>query len=564
VTLAVIAWVAASCHSGLIGDPASAIEAPNDPNHPSDPGNPNDPNDPSPPDPAMCANAPVRAGPAPLRRLTNTEYTNAVAALLAASNAAQDFPDDPLVDGYDNAGASANITQVRAERMVDAAEKVAGQAVTALATLLPCTPASLDDACALRFIRAFGQRAYRRPLEDDEVMILKTVWDQSAPISMNPGERIELVIEAILTAPQFIFKVEVGDPSSAPGQGLVALTGFEIAARLAFFLWSSLPDDALMSSASTGKLATADGIAAEARRMLMDDRAKAGIANFTGQWFELSGLDMLEKDATAYPEWTSGLRAAVKSETERFFDDIIWTRHGSLRDILSSRDTFVNSDLARLYGVGAVSPAQGFVKVTLPEGERKGVLTQASFLASHAHGLVTSPVRRGLFIRRKFLCQDLPPPPNNVVITIPTPDATSTNRQRISRHDSDPACSGCHHMMDPVGFGFELFDAIGKHQTQEPNGLAIDARGEVIGTGEIDGPYNGAFELIDKLAGAKLVEECLVTQMFRFAQGRRDVDEDACALYRLKQSFHANNQDLLSLVVDIAQSDFFRYRPQVQ
>jgi hypothetical protein len=560
--------VSAACQKGVIGDaPGLPPNGSGNPDNPNNPSNPNDPTEAMPPPvptPEACATAPITAGPAPLRRLTNTEYTNTIASLFAVPNAAANFPDDPLYDGYDNAGGSANITDVRADQMNDESALIAQQAVMSLASLISCPVASVDDACALAFIKTYGQKIYRRPLADDEVATLKSVWDEAAPISNTVEERFELVIEAMLMAPQFSYKVEVGDPTKPPpGAGLVQLTGYEIATRLAFFIWSSTPDDALLQSAATGKLDTKDGIKSEAQRLLADDRAKAGIANFTGQWFELSSLDMLAKDATMFPQWTPQLRDDVKSETERFFEDIIWTQHGSLKDVLTAPTTFVNADLAPIYGITSVMPSQGWVKVTLPAAERKGVLTQASFLATHAHGQVTSPVKRGLFIRNKFLCQDLPPPPNNVAIVVPTPNPHSTNRQRMQQHDSDPACYSCHQMMDPVGFGFELYDAIGQHQTTE-NGMPIDATGNVMGTMDIDGPFNGALALIDKLAGTQQVEQCMVTQTFRFAEGRRDTADDGCAILHLQQSFHAGNQDLLGLIVEMVQSDFFRYRPLVQ
>jgi hypothetical protein len=511
--------------------------------------------------------APPSAGSAPLRRLATTEYDHSINQLfgLNTSFAATTFPPDPRVDGYDNGASQANISSTRADAMLAAAESIAQAAAANLQSLLSCPKATANDACALTFIQQFGKKVYRRPLETDEVAALKTVWDQSGPLSHNNDERFGMVIEAMLMSPQFSYRAEAGDSSvPPPAPNLIALSGYEIATRLSYLIWSSTPDDKLLGDAASGALATPQGIETAARRMLADPRARFGISNFTGQWLELWALDMLQKDRTMYPSWNDALVASIRGETQRFMEDLVWARHKGLHEVLTSTTTFVDSKLAALYGLSGVTfGADGWAEVTLP-GKRLGVLTQASFLSSHAHGQVTSPVRRGLFVRRKFLCQDLPPPPNNVVITVPTPNATSTNRQRMAQHDKDPACSGCHHMMDPIGFGFENFDAIGQYQDHETNGLPIDSSGEVFGTIQIDGQFNGAIELIQKLASAKQVEQCMVLQLFRYAEGRRDESDDQCAVASLETSYHAKDQDLLELIVDLAKSDPFRYRPVVQ
>jgi hypothetical protein len=546
----------AACRSGVIGNPAKGGPGGSGPSGTTPPGS------------GPCANAPVTAGSAPLRRLTTTEWDNSVNAIfnLAMSEAATTFPADGRVDGYDNAASQSNISATRADAMLTAAETIAQAAAANLQSYLNLIcPNGADDTCALDFIKSFGLKIYRRPLAADELTALETVWTESATISKSTSERFELVIEAMLMAPQFSYKSESGDPTiSPPSPNLVGLSGYEIAARMAFLFWSTTPDDQLLMDAASGTLSTTDGIERVARRMLGDQRARFGMQNFTSQWLELWALDMLPKDTTMFPQWTDALVQSIRSETERFMDDLVWAQHQSLRQVLTSNTTFVDSKLASLYGIDGLSfGSDGWTKVNLP-AHREGVLTQASFLSAHAHGQVTSPVRRGLFVRRKFLCQDLPPPPNNVVITVPTPDANSTNRQRMSQHDKDPACSGCHHLMDPIGFGFETFDAIGQYQDHETNGLAIDSSGTVYGTNDIDGAFNGATELIQKLASTKQVDDCMVLQTFRYAQGRRDEMDDQCALSSLKQSFGDKDQDLLELMVDLVKSDFFRYRPVVE
>jgi hypothetical protein len=538
----------AGCKPGSIGDKPGGLDVPDDPNNPK------------PPD---CSE--VNAGPAPIRRLTGLEWSNSVRAMFNIDfDAGESFPIDQHVDGFDNSALNANISQLRADSMLDAAERVASAATANIQPLLACPRTNVTEACVMEFIRSFGKRAYRRVLNNEELTRLKAVYDNAASISTNIEERFALVIQALLLSPQFNFKVEVGDPILPPPKpGLVALSGYEIASRLAFLLWSSSPDLELLDSAEAGHLATKQGIENETRRMLTDPRAREGIRNFAGQWMELYGLEGTEKDSSIFPEWNDGLLASIRGETERFLDDVIWERRGGLQDLLTSNETVINAELAALYGVPGVSPADGWKKVTLPASQRKGVLTQASFLANHAHGQVTSPVRRGLFVRTRFLCQDLPPPPNDVVITVPVPAPDSTNRQRLAQHSENDACSVCHDRMDPVGFGFEIYDAIGKHQQVEINGLPVDARGELIATRDIDGPFSDALELIDRLARSEEVADCAVKQVFRYSQGRRDALIDSCTLASLQEQFKNKEQNILELLVAMTASDAFRFRPEV-
>lgn len=553
--------ISASCQQGKIGDPSNSISLPNDPNKPTDPNKPVDPTDPI--DPPNCAE--VNVGAAPLRRLTGYEWQrSANAAFELDLDVLADFPPDPFVDGFDNSADAANITQIRAERMLEVAERMAGEAVTNLAAHLTCPRTNVSEDCALEFIRDYGRKVYRRALAPNEVSRLKAVYDASIPISTNVEERFSLVIQSMLMSPQFNFKIEIGDAGlPSPKADLIALSGNEIASRLAFLLWSSAPDADLLSSAGAGRLVTKEGIEAEARRMLNDPRAKEGVKNFVGQWLELYRIDTLEKDTSVHPMWNDQLRADLREETERFIEDIYWSQNGGLKELLTSRESIVNANLAALYGIPGVSAADGWKKVSMPSGQRRGVLTQGSFLSSHAHGQVTSPVRRGLFVRQRFLCQDLPPPPNDVVITVPVPTPDSTNRQRISQHATDQACVGCHRLMDPLGFGFEIFDAVGRHQLVEVNGLPVDPRGEVLGTRDMDGPVQDAIEMIDRLASSDEVEDCAVKQTFRFAQGRRETVADTCVVDSLKEQFEEKNQNLTELLVSMTTSDAFRFRPVV-
>lgn len=486
-------------------------------------------------------------GPTPLRRLTADEYTATALAVFDVDVDLQDhFPAEPLVDGFDNAAASVNISQLRAERIYAAAQTVAAAAVTRLDTLLPCDPGMIDEACVDAFIRGVGSNVYRRPLDDDEFGVLRRVYD--TPEALVNAERVELAIQAMLIAPQFVFVIERG--AAGPPER-VPLTTNEIATRLAFMIWREGPDEALLTRAP--QLATADGIAAVATDMLADPRGRRGAHAFFDHWLDLHRVDELDKDATDFPQFDAAMRTAIGSEARRFIDEIVLTAERPLQALLTSQMGHVSEPLATVYGVGASDTA-----VDLGPN-RRGVLTRAAFLGTQAHGRVASPVLRGLFIRKRLLCQDLPAPPNDVVVTVPEPRPDSTNRERFSRHAEDPACSGCHRLMDPIGFGFEAYDAIGAFRTTE-QGRPIDATGELIGTDDVDGTYDGASELIDRLASSEQVCNCAVEHMFRYAFGRRSTRADACTMASLQARFREGDGDFLELMVAIAASDAFRHR----
>jgi hypothetical protein len=318
-----------------------------------------------------------------------------------------------------------------------------------------------------------------------------------------------------------------------------------------------MPDDALLSDADAGKLDTKEGIAASARRMLKDPRAKASVANFHAQWLELPKLASIAKDPAMYPDFDASIRDALRKETETFVDSVFW-QNGKFEDLLLAPYTFVDAKVAGFYGMDAPT-SSGFVKVPLDPNKRAGILTQGSILAIKAKSNQSSPIHRGKFVREKLLCQMLPPPPADLVIVPPDLDPKLSTRDRFAAHDKNPACSGCHHLMDPIGLGFEHFDAIGKwRDTEGP--IPIDASGQILDSQDVNGAFNGARELSQKLAQSQQVQSCVVTQWFRFAYGRGESEDDACSLQTVNQLFQASGGDMRELLVALTQTDAFRYR----
>jgi hypothetical protein len=264
-----------------------------------------------------------------------------------------------------------------------------------------------------------------------------------------------------------------------------------------------------------------------------------------------------EKDAALFPDFSPGIKTAMRNETVDFADFVIRRGDGRLETLLSAPFTVASPELLGLYGASGAPAADGTVQ--LDPMQRAGLLTQGSFLAAHSHANQTSPVHRGLAVRRNLLCTDLPDPPMNVDNTPPEPDPTATTRTRFEQHRADPSCAGCHQLLDPIGVGFENYDAIGKYRTME-NGLAVDATGELVSAGDASGTFNGAVEMARRLATSADVRDCVKKQWFRFSLGRFEGDEDACTLQRLGEEFAASDYDVKTLLVSLVTSDAFRYR----
>jgi hypothetical protein len=443
----------------------------------------------------------------------------------------------------------APVAELQVEQYMAVAEDLASQAD--LQGLLPCDPAvSGEMECARAFVAAFGPRAFRRPLTDELEADLISAYELAAGDGFEAGVRF--VIETALQSPYFLYHVEL-TPEDA--EGLARLDGYTLASRLSYFLWQSMPDDALFEAAALGKLDSVGGLRAEAERLLEDDRAADAIADFHLQWLGLRALEQLEKDPTLFPTFDDAMRAAMRLETTRFTDHVVRRGGGTLASLFTSSESFPSGSLAALYG----SSEAGADPVALDPAERGGLLTQASLLATHAHPDQTSPVHRGVLVRERILCQDLPPPPENVNNVAPEPDPNLTTRERFAVHTEDPTCAQCHKLIDGIGFAFERYDALGAYRATE-NGKPVDDSGMLIATDDVDGEIHGALELGELLAKSETVHRCVVRQWFRFAFGRMEDEQDASQLDAIDDSFAASSQDLRQLLVDIVTSDAFAYR----
>jgi len=512
--------------------------------------------------PLVCDGVAIHPGDAPARRMTRFEYDNTVRDLLGDTTApSSSFPADQVAGIFNNQADTLVVTQLLAEGYMNAAEAVAGNAVKQLGTLTGCDPkTSSEQACGAQFIESFGKRAFRRPLDADGRALLTDVFTKALAM-WDYETAIRLVIETALQSPRFVFRVELGmpDPKSA---GVVQLDDYEVASRLSYLLWGSLPDTELMAAADAHELSTSEQVSAQATRLLADPKARSVIENFHEQWLGLPKLDTLDKDTKAYPIFTPALKTTWRKETMAFVDDVILHGDGDLATLLSAPYTMMNAETAAFYGVKNGPTGSTFEHVDLDPKQRAGLLTQPSLLALNAHVDQTSPVHRGKFVRERLLCELISPPPPGLNIVPPPVDPNATTRERFSQHSDDIACSGCHNLMDPIGFGFEGYDAVGLYREKE-NGLTLDTSGEIKGSKDADGKFNGAVELADRLANSEEVRACVVTQWFNYGYGRTTTTEDKCTIQALQTTFAAANYDVKTLLIGLTQTDAFRYRKPV-
>jgi hypothetical protein len=314
-----------------------------------------------------------------------------------------------------------------------------------------------------------------------------------------------------------------------------------------------------MDAAQNGKLATKDDVTTQAQRMLADPRARPAIAAFYDQWLGLSILDTTTKDAQAYPTYNDALRDSMREETRRFVSNVLWNDDAKLSTLLTADYTFVNAPLATLYGVKGPADAATYQQVNLDPTQRAGVITEASMLTGYARPNESSPIKRGKWLRVRILCQDLPDPPANVP-QLPAPMPGVSNRDAIAMHVNNPACSGCHNLIDGLGFGLEQYDGIGQLRTMD-QGVPVDTSGDINNTTDINESFNGGAQLAALLASSDQVRDCAPTQWFRYSMGRREEDADSCSLKSVRDAFASTGGDLKELMVALTQTDvFMNYR----
>jgi hypothetical protein len=502
-----------------------------------------------------------RPGRVTLRRLNKAEYNNTIRDLTGLElQLSEDFPSDDVGNGFDNIGDVLSIPPILLEKYLGAAEQVADAVIGDEAVrnrVFPHQPEgdTIEEKVevARRNIGEFAERAYRRPLRPDEgerlFGIMRYAWEQDS----SEDEIFKTGIAAILSSPHFLFRVEQ-DPAADDEDGIRPLDGYELATRLSYFLWSSMPDQTLFDLAASGELTKHDVLAAQVRRMLADPKSRALVDNFAGQWLQLRDVSRLMPDPVLFPDFDGALRTAMRRETEMFFETMI-REDRSVLEFLNADYTFVDERLARHYGISNVLGDE-FQKVALTDG-RRGVLTHASILMLTSNPTRTSPVKRGKWILENMLAEPPPPPPGAVPPLEEGGETLGTLREQMEQHRANPSCASCHLTMDSLGFGLENFDAIGAWRDR-------DGRAEVDASGELPGgrKFDGAAELMQILVDEKRDAfcKCLATKLMTYALGRGMNSYDRCSIKAAVSALGENDYRFSALVTSIVTSDPFTLR----
>jgi Arc/MetJ-type ribon-helix-helix transcriptional regulator len=484
--------------------------------------------------------------PSALRRLTRFEYAAAVEDVFGITVDVE----------VDNHAASLGTNDRHVEALLMLAEEVSARIAgnpAGVFALGNCDGPSLR--CAQTFANTLGSRLFRRPITEAELSRLTAMFSGDFS-EQGLRQGAELVIAALLQSPSFLYRLDYAAVAHGPA-GERPLAAPEIlASRLSFLFWNSVPDRELALAAASGRLANASDVKREARRLWSDARTRRSLWHFHSQWLGLADFGSTEKNLRLFEFWNQELRRDLLLETRHFVNAIAWEEDRRFATLLTAPYTFANPRLQEFYGLASASGEERFTRVSFPaSAPRAGLLTHGSVLSVHASVEQTSPVARGKFIRERFFCATPPPPPPNIAVSLPALDPRLTTRQRFERHTADTACAGCHRLLDPIGFGFERYDASGHYRATEA-GAPIDATGFLAGT-DVDGAFDGAIELSQRLAASEDVRRCFVSHWFRYAFGREAAPEEACSLERLARVFRESDGDLEELVVGLTQLEAF-------
>lgn len=519
--------------------------------------------------PEVQIGATLAAEPAPeessprlvIRRLTHSQYNNTVRDLLAdATRPAGQFPPEDFVHGFKTQYEAQSIPPLLVEAYSLAAERLARNAFRGGdgGNLIPCLPTSPADAvCRDKFIRSFGLKAFRRPLTQEEVSSYGALFDEEVRAETQFLKGAEVVVESMLQSPNFLFRIgNSGNPEWRP---------YEIAANLSYFLWDSMPDGRLFDSAASGELDSPEGVEQAARWMLADPKARQAVDEFVSQWLRFDRLLSAVKDRRQYPQFNPELARSMAEETRRFIWDLVWN-NGDFMDIFRAGYSFLTPDLAALYKLP--EPDGEFARVQFPaDSERAGILGHASLLALTSKPAETSPTARGLFVREQFLCQEVPQPPPGVSTNLPpvTEARPMTNRERLAAH-TDESCASCHRLIDPIGFGFEKFDAIGGYRDKQVIAfvptraernrgvsrveLPVETHGTIVGIPDAD--FSSPKELGMILAESPVSQECIVKQLFRYGVGRMETPADRQVVGQCMEAFRSSGFSFQELMAAMA------------
>jgi hypothetical protein len=495
----------------------------------------------------------------PIHRLNNSEYDNTVHDLLGVtSTLGKTFIADEKLFGFDVIASAFGMTDAQFEQYFDAADALVEETFgsdSLRGRIMTCT--SSDATCTKKIIADFGLRAWRRPLETAEVDRLATLASDAMAQGEDFTGGIKHVIRTMLSSVEFLYRVEL-DPNAASVEPH-PVGPYELASRLSYLFWSTMPDDELLAAASTGDLTKTDVLAAEVDRLLRDARARQFVTNFAGQWLGLRDLESHQVDPGVFPNFGEPLRNAMIGEGLAYFDEFLSGGRG-LNEFFTADVNFVDASLAELYGFSPTSTT-GLMRVTNTGDARRGFVGLSSFLTLTSYSYRTAPTLRGKWVLENLLCEHIEPPPPNV----PDLDAMSGDpaslqsenvRKRMEAHRADPKCASCHKVLDPIGLGLENFDAIGTYRSRYANGDDVDASGVLP-----DGTnFVGLTELTDALSKDTRLTDCVSQKLLTYALSREVVATDAAYLEAIRKDWEADGMGLASLLERIVLSEPFRNR----
>jgi len=455
------------------------------------------------------------------------------------------LPADPRPAGFpfDTNADAAVVTTAHVDAYLATAEPLADFAAERARELHACNWDGAGEGCRQELVEILGRRAFRRPLTGEETSHYR---------ALAAGD-LATAIHALLVSPSFLYRSELGVPSG----DRYRLTGHEIATALAYTFTGSTPGEDLLAAADNGELDKPAGVERWARTLLADPRARAQIGELALQWVGGQNVLTADKRADLFPDFDEATRRALANETRRFAADVVFDGSGRFEDLLVADYTVLDAKSAAFYGVPA--PAGGLGRVPYTDGRRAGVLGHASLLATTAHSDQTSPIRRGLFVRRNLLCQELPPPPP-FAGGVPDVDESATTRERFAMHTDNPVCAGCHQYIDGLGFGFEHFDPVGRWRTDE-HGQPVDAAGDLtdvehLGTGT-RATYGSVPELAALIANSTAAKSCFTRQYLRFARGLRETLAQRCDRLWIEGKFAQTGYDVRELAIQSVLSPSF-------
>ncbi|MHB8900861.1 MAG: DUF1592 domain-containing protein [Thermoguttaceae bacterium] len=505
---------------------------------------------------------PPNPGRVTLRRLNRMEYGNTIRDLLGVRfDALERLPADDVGYGFDNIGDVLSLSPLLMGKYVDAAEEIAAQAIEEdqkrplekryLLVAEPSDKVPEGKAARQALVRLLS-RAFRRPPTDDEVRRYFDLGTRLRGEGEDPQAAVQVVVAAVLCSPNFLFKVEK-DPQGSDPEAVRSIDDYELATRLSYFLWSSMPDDELFAHAGHGDLRKSLG--SEVARMLADPKSEALVENFAGQWFQLRNLELVRPDKTLFPAFNDQLREAMRQETLRCFAHVM-RENRSVLELVDADYTFLNEPLARFYGIEGVAGAE-FRRVALSGSPRGGVITHASVLTLNSNPTRTSPVKRGKWIMDNILGTPPPSPPAGVPMLEDQKQLTGTLRQQMEQHRADPNCSVCHRTMDQLGFAFENFDAVGAWRSRDgqhpvdPAGVLPDGRS-----------FSGPSELkqVLKATSPDQFARCMTEKMLTYAVGRGIEPFDRPAVDAIAGKLEQSDYRFTPLVQAIVASDPFQKR----